>query len=442
MQSLTASPREHLTATDVIGLLTGDQVTIDGGLELLDTSNRFVEDITDDLLSGQVRWDNRSAVHGSLQISIQRELVWGRDRVRPYMVFTHGDLSARFNLGVYLVTQPDEDRSEDPVTYDVTCYGLLTVWQDGPAETWVAASGTSYFDAVTAIHAASGIGAPLLLPGALADVSLPATRVWALMSPIPSWLRMMTDLLLEVGYTAPFVDENGSICTRPFQPLEVRASEWTLDTRDAATNLVYDSRTLSIEADDIPNSWLFVWSDKPGTPVDGNGIYRVENLTGGPAAQETILRVVHKYVPLQATDHAALVTQGDKIVAGDMAAARTMSLTIDPLPIMGFDDVFTFVDTTAAGVESEKVLAASWTLNLDGSAGQLQLGGAPRAPLDEVSTSGRGTITDDSPLSVVVDGATVPSFANALDGGVYSIGDRVTLTVRNPLPPLIQGVES
>lgn len=54
----------------------------------------------------------------------------------------------------------------------------------------------------------------------------------------------------------------------------------------------------------------------------------------------------------------------------------------------------------------------------------------------------KGTITAASPLRVVVDGATTDSPANALDGATYSINDRVTITVRNPQPPLVQGVES
>lgn len=52
------------------------------------------------------------------------------------------------------------------------------------------------------------------------------------------------------------------------------------------------------------------------------------------------------------------------------------------------------------------------------------------------------TVTQASPLRVVVDGATVDSFANALDAATYTVGQRVTVTVRNPQPPLIQGVES
>lgn len=53
-----------------------------------------------------------------------------------------------------------------------------------------------------------------------------------------------------------------------------------------------------------------------------------------------------------------------------------------------------------------------------------------------------GTVTQVSPLRVIVDGATVSCPANALDGATYALDDRVTVTVRNPQPPLVQGVET
>lgn len=53
----------------------------------------------------------------------------------------------------------------------------------------------------------------------------------------------------------------------------------------------------------------------------------------------------------------------------------------------------------------------------------------------------KATVTQASPLRVLVDGATVDSVAMALDGAAYAVNDRVTVAIRNPLPPLIQGVE-
>lgn len=59
-----------------------------------------------------------------------------------------------------------------------------------------------------------------------------------------------------------------------------------------------------------------------------------------------------------------------------------------------------------------------------------------------VETQMPATVVDDSPLVIVIDGATTPCPANVLDASTYTVGQRVTVTVRNPMLPLIQGVES
>ncbi|WP_435744891.1 hypothetical protein [Nocardioides sp. SYSU DS0663] len=347
--------------------------------------------------------------------------------------------SARFNLGVFVLTTPDTRRGEEPPTFEVTGYDLLSLLQTGPADTWVVTSGTTYFSALQAIVDASGIGARLLLDGTLQSTTVPATRVWAVTDPVTSWLRMMIDLLAEIGYTRPWMDDGGNIRSRPYQDVAVRPVEWTLDTSDEATNLVGEERTLTVETGEIANAWRFARTNMDTTPTEGDGIYTpAANQSEGPNSIDALGRTIWKFRRLDAADQAALVAQGDQIRAADMAAVRTISLETDPLPIMEQDDVFQFTD---AG-ESEKIAAASWTINLDGSPGDLQLGGAPAPPLDPVETQAKATVTSAAPLRVVVDGATTDSFANALDAASYSIGQRVTVTIRNPLPPLVQGVES
>lgn len=62
------------------------------------------------------------------------------------------------------------------------------------------------------------------------------------------------------------------------------------------------------------------------------------------------------------------------------------------------------------------------------------------AEINEVQAT--ATVVSVSPLRIVVDGSTVDCPANVLDGSSYAVDDRVTVTVRNPLLPLVQGVES
>lgn len=438
MQSLTGSPREHLTEAQVYSLITGDQVTVTAGLELLDTANQFVEDISADLVAGTISWDNRSVVRGSCRLTMQRELAWGRDRVRPYMVLSHNGVSARFDFPPFVLSTPDTNRAESPVTFEVTGYDLISLMQSGPANTYVIGAGAGYLSAAQAVVTASGVGSTLFLDGDAQSMVLPATRVWALTEQQPTYIRILTDLLAEVGYVAPWVDSDGNLRSRPFQPVEQRAVEWVIDT-GTADNIIAEDRTVSIETGDVANAWKFGMANAQTAPTEGNGLYTPPpNLTDGPNSIEALGRTVWKFRYLQAADHAALVAQGDKIVATDKASVRTISIPINPLPLMGADDVFEYIDL---GVK-EKVAAASWTLDLLGGNGLLQLGGAPPTPMDPVETSAKATVTDDAPLSVRVDGATTSSFANALDAAVYSPDDRVNILIRNPIPPLVQGVET
>lgn len=433
--------RDGLTAAQVRALLTAASVRVSAGLELLDTSNALVADISDDLQGGSVSWDNRDAVHGSCRLSLTRTLAWGRDRVRPYMTLADDVTgnSARFNLGVYVLTTPDERRGEDPITYEVTGYDLLSLLQTtGPADTYEVVAGTTYIQAARDVVTASGIGAPLLIDGTLQDTAIPATMVWALTNPPASWLRILTELLGAINYTPPWIDENGAIRSRPFVDPAQRPPEWTLDTSDASTDIAGEDRTISTETGDIANSWRFIRSNMDVQPTEGDGIYTpAKNQSDGPTSIDALGREIPKVVWLDAADQATLVAQGDRIVTQDKASARTVRLTIDPLPVMGQDDVFLFIDGTA-----EKMAAASWTVNLDGSRGPLQLGGAPPEPVEPAETQAKATVTQAAELRVVIDGATVDSMANALDAATYAAGQRVTVTVRNPRPPLVQGQET
>lgn len=58
-------------------------------------------------------------------------------------------------------------------------------------------------------------------------------------------------------------------------------------------------------------------------------------------------------------------------------------------------------------------------------------------------TAASATVTTASPdLWIVVDGATVPCPAYVLDVAAYTVGQRVRVTIRNPLVPVVNGVES
>jgi hypothetical protein len=148
---------------------------------------------------------------------------------------------------------------------------------------------------------------------------------------------------------------------------------------------------------------------------------------------------VKRVVFLDAADQASLVAQGDRIVIEDTQVTRSVDLTIDPLPALGHADVVELVD----GGVREKLPVASWSLSLTGEPGPLRLGGLPKPTPERREVQVKATVVTVSPLTVVVDGAEVATPAATLDGWTAdTIGQRVTVVVRTPQLPLVQGEES
>lgn len=361
MRAITDSDRTLLTAPNIV---------VNFGVDLLNTSNVLVEDISADVLAGEVARNNYAEVHGTCRLQILRELAWGKDRVRPYMTVSDGITTTRYNLGVFVMTTPDKKRGTDPLVWEVDGYDLLHLLQNGPGDTYVATSGTTYHTAVQNVITTSGIGATLRLDGTGSATTLPEDMVWCLTEDGgASWLRIINDLLNAIGYRSIYADHNGELRSEPYQAPVDRAVEWTLDTSNTNTNIVGVERTLQADTWGAPNWWRFVRKGMATKPVEGTGFYTVQNVSDGPTSQTALGRTVRKVVYLDVANQTSLVAQGDQIVDADRQVTRTFDLSIDPLPVMGHFDIFTLTDEGP----SEKCVAHSWTLPLDGSPGALRL---------------------------------------------------------------------
>ncbi|HET6917570.1 MAG TPA: hypothetical protein VFH56_15905, partial [Acidimicrobiales bacterium] len=397
----------------------------------------FVADISDDFDGGSITHDGFAEVAGDCSLKITRELVWGKDRVRPWMTVSDGVNTVRFDQGVFVMTTPDEKRGEDPITYDVTGYDLCHLLQDDIGNTYVVAAGTTYLQAVRDVLTASGVGSTALLAGDMGATALPYTMVWGLSDAGPTWLQVINDLLSVINYEPLWADEQGVFRSGPYADPATQPVGWTLDTSDDATNIVAPDRTLSADQYAAPNWWRFIRTNMSTTPTEGDGIYTPATNATDPA-QTLVGRIVRKVVHLDAADQATLQAQGDKVVQQDQAITRVWRGSIDPLPVLGHRDVIQVNDAGRA----DKLVCASWTLNLDGSPGAITLGGGKDPEPQPFSGSATATVTQASPLRIQIDGATVDSIANSLDGAAYAVGDRVTCTLRDPVPPLVQGKQT
>jgi len=371
MQGLTQSPRDAFTAAQIRSLITGDSLEVSAGLELLDSSNNFVEDISDDLDGGEISRSNFADVHGTCKLDIVRELAWGKDRVRPYMTLANDLISARFNLGVFVLTTPETSRIDNVITYEAQGFDLLYLLQSGPSDTYVATSGTTYLTAVQDVLTVSGVGVGLQLDGTGSATTLPVTMVWTLNPDAEtSWLSIINDLLGAINYRGLWANENGVFTSSPYAAPSTRAIEWTFDTSISTANIVGQERTLTSDVWAAKNWWRFVRKAMTVKPIEGAGIYTVTTASTGRPSISALGRTIKAPVQfLDAADQTSLVAQGDKIVANNQAISRSFTIEVDPLPIASHFDIVELID---AGF-TDKCQVTSWTLPLDGSQGTWNL---------------------------------------------------------------------
>jgi len=357
MQPLIAPPRQGFTAAQVTALLVAPDLSVDFGCEILDASLALVEDISADVSGGTIHRVNAAAVHGTCELTISRELAWGRDRIRPFMVLsssTAGVSDCRFNLGVFLLVTPDTALGQTPQSWQVTGYDQLFLLQAYTGDTYNVQAGYLVLDAVRAFITAAGVTSPVLLDSS-ADAKVLAEEMiwWQTSSDSPTWLQIVNDLLASVGYRGIWVDQDGAFRSGPYVLPELRASEWRLDVGSLTTGIVAADRTVAADVWGAPNRWRFIRNGMGVAPVEGVGRYTTSNPDVGPSSIASLGRVVPAPVTyLDAVDQASLVTQGDRIKAAAMRTTEVIALKLSPMPLAWHADRVTYADA-ALGADRE-----------------------------------------------------------------------------------------
>lgn len=384
MQPRLAAPRDHLTSpVDVVAIVESDDLEVDAGLDLVDSTGQKMQDISEVLQpeGSHVERDATRGIHGTCQLQIAVALNWGADRVRPWMTLTsrqHGQ-TIRANLGHYLLTTPERttkgsDPSDPGVSrnlYVVEGYDLLEVLNTPIGRTYRAAAGAKYLEVAKDLLLEYEPDARVLVDPAAADLELPAARTWGMEE---TGLAIVNGLLSAVGYRGVWNDWNGAFRFDRWRPLAQRPPEWTYDTT-SPTSIVGEERAEIADYFDVPNVWVFI-VNRPAIGVasgtDGsNGRLVVENIDDGPtsiAGRGGLIR--RRVVTLDAADGASLAEQANRIVAADRQLVTRRTLAVGCNPLHWHLDVVTLRDDTLG---SGKFLVPAWTLPLDGSDMLLQV---------------------------------------------------------------------
>jgi len=357
---------DAVSLAELVELVAASSLQLDVGLDLLDSDDRLIEDISADLVAsgGVVERDAGASIHGTCRLAITRDLQWGSQRLRPWMRLSSSAWSARWNLGVFLPATPERRAGETPATFEVTGFDKLSVLNVCHGSSYSAAAGAAPLTLVADLLAAAGESA-VAIDQAGAGTVLPARVVWPFEASTTT-LGIVNDLLLLAGYRSLWCDRDGVYRSEPDRAASERAVSWWFDADDVFATTVTQRRMMSADFFAAPNRWVFVRNDPAqAAPTEGAGMFTVVNQSDGPTSVDARGRTISTVVRLDAADQAALVTQGNRIVEAGKKVARRLSIGTSPVPALWHGDVVTYADA-ALGLSGSRWLVTGWRLPLDG----------------------------------------------------------------------------
>lgn len=260
----------------------------------------------------------------------------------------------RWPLGVYLLTTPETQAGEEPRTRRAQGYDKLWLLRDEVGDTYTVPAGATYLNAIRQVLVDAGVTGRLFLDGDRAGTVLEEPAVWVLKPGGYTWLDVANGLLGMIGYDPLWVDAEGAFRSGPFRPPAERGPAWRFDATDHLYTVVGEERTLSADAFDRPNYWRFF--RKKDAALTADDVYVVDRTAGA--------RPRRRVESFDVADRAALVAEGDRIVAEDTATERVVTFETVPLP-WEHGDVAVVTDPDL-GLLGAQCLVRSWTTGDDG----------------------------------------------------------------------------
>jgi len=362
-----------LTTAQTVTLLESEHLFVDAGLELLDADDVLIQDITSDLIAdgSSVSRGIYNTIHGTCRLRISRELQWGWQRLRPFLLASSDDVTYyRFNLGVFLPATPERMVGESPVVYDVDGFDKLDVLNAPIGSSISVASGAAIVDAVESLISGAGEAKVNIDPSAEVTTS---DRVYSLTE---DWttLTVCNDLLASIGYQALWADRDGWFRSTPYVSPADRATVWTYDA-DSASSTVGESRSSVQDYYRAANRIVAINDDPTNdVPVVGDGIYTVSNQSDGLTSIDARGgRIITRIVRGSYASQAALETAATEALDTEKRVANYVTLSVAPNPTHRHFDVVRLIDS-ALPVDG-RFIVTDWELPLSGEDMRLSLRG-------------------------------------------------------------------
>lgn len=373
MQTPVEGPRAGFTTAQVAYLIENTTSPgTDYGLELLNPDLTVDRDISEFVSTCTVSRSNYADLHATATFTMSQPLSWGNSIVRPYYLMT-GPISStartlttmRFNLGAFYTDTPDEDLTELPSTFDVIGYDVLSILDDGVADSYSVDTGTDPLERVEEILLTRGV-TQYQIEKDMTGKLLTSPMVWTL-DDNATWLTVVNRLLAYVGYQGIWSDWNGVLRAQQYTNPSDRSPEWVMGV-DVADTILTQRKRRQRDFYNAPNRWVFYRANDTETapPVDGAGRYEFTNDTEGDTSVEARGgRTITKTVSVDVADQASLVAVAQRTINADISIPTKFIIDTAPFPLAWHFDKYTIQDPQLGATLD--VLASSWRLDLGGT---------------------------------------------------------------------------
>lgn len=361
-----------LTAAEQVALIEGPVLYVDAGLELLDSFDTVLDDISADFVPAASEVDRGMyrTVHGRARLVVSRELQWGSQRLRPYLRLSADRVTYnRFDLGVFLMSTPERRVGGNPPLWEVDCFDKLDIL-NVPIQTVSVPAGANVVDAVIELIEDTGETAVSIEPS---DKVTPEVRVFSV---VDDWTRLTVcnNLLNSIGYRALHANRAGTYRSTPYVAPTDLAPMWSYDATSPTTTVAED-RSSTADLYRAANVIYGVNDNVTGDlPTPGNGLFTLENPADGPTSiAERGGRRIPRTVRGSFADQDALETAVRQALDSEKRVANHVEMATSPNPLHYHFDVVNLRDDDIP--VNGRFLLTDWKLPLDGSDMQLSLRG-------------------------------------------------------------------
>jgi len=357
-----------LSTADRVALVESEFVAVDAQLLLLDADLAYIDDITDDFVPAMssVSMSIDRAVHRTARLAVSRQLVWGSQRLKPYLLLSDDKVTwYRWPLGVFLPSMPQRRAGSSPEVYEVDCFDPLDVLNSQAAATSVA-SGDNVVDAVEALITAEGESHTITASSTTAssDRPYPIADNW-------TSLDIANDLLESIGYEKLWANAAGVCRSAPYRSPADRPTVWTYSTSTSSTSV--GEQRWSVRDYYRAGNVIYGINDDPANdvPVDGDGLYTLTNQSDGETSIDARGgRTIRIVVSGSYASQAALETAVQARMDAEKRVADIVELTVSP-NIHSTHDVVRFIDPDLS--IDGRFLVTAWDLPLGGGDMRLRL---------------------------------------------------------------------